>query len=232
MIKVILWDLDQTVLDFRRSEFCALKKAFSHFCIGELDCELHRSYSEINQACWLMLEQERLTKEQVMSKRFEDFFKKHDIVIPVQPAEFSVFYEDCLPDTIAFVDYANETLNFLKGKVKQLVVTNGAAAVQHKRLEKSGLDEIFDGVFISDEIGFEKPNEKFFVPVLDEAQRYANRDEIVIIGDSLTSDMRGGMNAGIKTCWFNPNGLIAPEEYRIDYQIKRIDDVINEFELW
>lgn len=232
MIKVILWDLDQTLLDFKRSEFCALKKAFEHFGLGELDFELHKSYSKINEECWRMLERCELTKPQVMEQRFKRFFAKENIKCPASPSEFSAYYESRLPDTVAFVDNAVEVLKCLKGRVKQYVVTNGASAVQHKRLEKSGLDLLLDGVFVSDEIGYEKPSARFFEPVLEKALKYAEKDEILIVGDSLTSDIKGGNNVGIKTCLFSPNGCDADDEYKVDYRICDIIEVVDNYELW
>ena len=232
MIKVILWDLDQTLFDFKKSEFCALKKAFEHFGLGELSRELHLSYSKINEECWRMLERSELTKRQVMAERFKRFFAKEKLIPPVSPLEFSDYYEGRLPDTVYFVDTAYETVSLLKGRVKQFVVTNGASPVQHKRLEKSGLDLLLDKVFISDEIGFEKPSVGFFEPVLNEAMKFADKDEIIIIGDSLTSDIKGGNNVGIKTCLFSPNGYDVDDEYKIDYQITRISEVVNNYELW
>lgn len=177
-----------------------------------------------------MLERCELTKPQVMEQRFKRFFAKENIVAPVSPLDFSDYYESRLPDTVAFVDNAVEVLKCLKGRVKQYVVTNGASAVQHKRLEKSGLDLLLDGVFISDEIGYEKPSARFFEPVLNEALKFAERDEILIIGDSLTSDIKGGNNAKIKTCLFNHNSLDVPEGYSVDYEItslKEIFDILN-----
>ena len=230
MIKVILWDLDQTLLDFKRSEFCALEKAFEHFCLVKLSRELHLSYSKINEECWRMLERSELTKPQVMEQRFKRFFAKENIKCHASPSEFSDYYESRLPDTVAFVDNAVEVLKCLKGKVKQYVVTNGASAVQHKRLEKSGLDLLLEGVFISDEIGYEKPSARFFEPVLNEVLKFAERDEILIIGDSLTSDIKGGNNVGIKTCLFNHNSLDVPNGYSVDYEItslKEIFDILN-----
>ena len=232
MIKVILWDLDQTLLDFKRSEFCALEKAFEHFCLGKLSRELHLSYSKINEECWRMLERCELTKPQVMEQRFKRFFAKENIVAPASPLEFSDYYESRLPDTVAFVDNAVEVLKCLKGRVKQYVVTNGASAVQHKRLEKSGLDLLLDRVFISDEIGYEKPSARFFEPVLEKVLKYAEKDEILIVGDSLTSDIKGGNNVGIKTCLFSPNGCDADDEYKIDYRICDIIEVVDNYELW
>ena len=227
MIKVILWDLDQTLLDFKKSEFCALKSAFKHFGLDELSEELHLCYSKINEECWRMLERCELTKPQVMEERFKRFFAKENITPPVSPLEFSDYYESRLPDTVAFVDDATQILNFLKGRVKQYVVTNGASSVQHKRLEKSKLDLLLDGVFISDEIGFEKPSSHFFEPVLKEALKYAERDEILIVGDSLTSDIKGGNNIKIKTCWFNHNSLDVPDGYSVDYEITSLKEIIN-----
>ena len=129
-------------------------------------------------------------------------------------------------DTICFNDNGYELIQELKGKVKQYAVTNGTKTAQDRKLDKSGLRELFDGVFISEEIGVEKPGKGFFDFVFQAIGCY-ELDEILIVGDSLTSDMQGGNNAGIRCCWYNPNGQDNYKNLRIDYEIKDLQEIKN-----
>ena len=113
----------------------------------------------------------------------------------------------------------------MHGRVKQYVVSNGTVLAQTKKLRLSGLGELMDGIFLSEELGAEKPNAAFFDQVF-EAIEETDRKKILIVGDSLTSDIRGGNLAQIVTCWYNPNGQKADSIYRIDAQIQDLQEVI------
>lgn len=224
MIKVILWDLDGTLLDFKTSESCSIKNAFRRFSLGECTDETVKLYSDINQECWQMLERGEITKEQTLLLRFERFFDEYGIK-GITPQEFCAVYENGLPETNVFIDNGYEIVSSLKGKYKQYAVTNGAYAVQTERLKRSGLGKLFDGVFISDEVGYEKPSPLFF----DYVRRHivdVPLDEILIVGDSLTSDIKGGNNMGIKTCLYSPEKAeYNKNEYKINYVISSLDEI-------
>ena len=113
----------------------------------------------------------------------------------------------------------------MRGRVKQYVVSNGTVLAQTKKLRLSGLGELMDGIFLSEELGAEKPNAAFFDQVF-EAIEETDRKKILIVGDSLTSDIRGGNLAQIVTCWYNPNGQKADSTYRIDAQVQDLQEVI------
>ena len=229
MIKVILWDIDGTLLDFKASESCSIKNAFRRFSLGECTDETVKLYSDINQECWLMLERGEITKEQTLLLRFEKFFDVYGIKgITLQ--EFCSVYENGIADTTAFIDGAYDTVSSLKGRYKQYAVTNGAYSVQTERLKKSGLDKLFDGVFISDDVGYEKPSPLFF----DYVRKHIDSvplDEILIVGDSLTSDIKGGNNMGIKTCLYSPEKAeYDKNEYKINYVISSLDEIYSVLE--
>ena len=114
----------------------------------------------------------------------------------------------------------------LKGRVRQYAVTNGTKVAQQRKLRNSGLDVLLDGVFISEDIGAEKPDIAFFHPVWETIGPYAP-DEVLIVGDSLTSDMQGGNNAGIRCCWYNPKGAPVPENLKIDYNIRDLREILT-----
>lgn len=202
MIKVVLWDIDGTLLNFLAAEKNAIRKCFSIFDLGECTDEMLKVYSHINKKHWEMLERGELTKQKVLEGRFIEFFTLYNIDTKVIEA-FNKEYQVQLGETICFNDNGYELVSELKNYVKQYAVTNGTKVAQDKKLTKSGLVDLFDGIFISDVIGFEKPSKEFFEPVLNAVAGY-KKDEILIVGDSLTSDMAGGNNIGIKCCWYNP----------------------------
>ena len=221
MIKVLLWDIDGTVLDFLASEKYAVKKCFEIFGIGECSDEMVDRYSLINKKYWTLLEAGKITKPDVLRMRFEEFFSSEGIDFTDIDA-FNKEYQIRLGDKIFFNDDSFELIKRLSNKFKQFAVTNGTAAAQERKLRVSGLEEILDGVFISDKIGFEKPTAEFFDVVLSSIGNYG-KDEIMIIGDSLTSDIQGGNNAGILCCRYNPEGAENNKNLRIDLEVKNLN---------
>ena len=223
MIKVILWDVDGTLLDFKKAEYAAIKKCFEIFNLGECTDEMIGRYSILNRKYWDKLEQKEITKPEMLVNRFADFFATENIEADCAK-EFNEEYQNCLGETICFCDNSYELLKSLKGRVKQYAVTNGTKAAQDRKLSKSGLIEIFDGVFISEVVGSEKPGIEFFEHVWEKIGHY-EKDEIMIVGDSLTSDIQGGNNAGIVCCWYNPKGIKNETNLRIDYEVDDLQKV-------
>lgn len=215
-IKVILWDIDGTILNFIEAEKAAIRMCFSQFQLGECTDEMIKRYSAINKRHWERLEMGEISKQEVLEGRFREFFCQEGISLTekmrndkVKQSEdewiraFNVEYQKRLGDTICFNDDSYELICQLKGRVKQFAVTNGTRMAQERKLEKSGLNQLFDGVFISENVGVEKPNIDFFNYVFRQIGDY-RKDEVMIVGDSLTSDMKGGNNAGIVCCWYHP----------------------------
>lgn len=223
MIKVLLWDIDGTILNFLKSEKYAVKKCFSVFGLGECSDETVSRYSEINKKYWTMLEAGKITKQDVMRRRYEDLFRIEGIEFD-RIDELNKEYQIRLGDKIFFNDNAHALLKRLSKTYRQYAVTNGTAAAQRRKLERSGLDRLFDGVFISDDVGYEKPMKEFFDAVLGAIGDY-KKDEIMIIGDSLTSDMQGGFNAGIKCCLYNPHREAVRTALPIDLEISDLNEI-------
>ena len=219
----ILWDVDGTLLDFAAAEKAAVRSLFREFALGECSDETVRRYSRINEGFWQRLERNEITREQVLIGRFERFFAEIGVPVALAP-EFNRRYQLRLGDTIVFRDDSPNVLRSLRGRVRQYAVSNGTVAAQTKKLARSGLGALLDGVFLSEEIGAGKPNGAFFDAVFARIGP-ADPDAVLIVGDSLTSDIRGGNNAGIRTCWYNPQGTEAPEGYRIDFVIRDLREV-------
>lgn len=223
MIKVLLWDVDGTLLDFHAAEKVAMKKCFEACNLGECTDEMIARYSKINRKYWEMLERGEITKPQVLVGRFEEFFASEGIVTDCA-SEFNKEYQVRLGDTICFCDDGYELVKSLKGQVKQYAVTNGTKVAQDRKLTKSDLIELFDDIFISEVVGVEKPGIGFFEKVWEKIGRYES-DEVMIIGDSLTSDIQGGNNAGILCCWYNPKGTVNDKGVCVDYEIDNLQKV-------
>lgn len=224
-MKVILWDIDGTLLDFIKAEYAAIKKCFEVFQLGECTDEMIARYSKINRGYWERLERKEITKPEVLIGRFKDFFASENI--DTNCAEkFNKEYQVRLGDTICFCDNSYELVKSLKGRLKQYAVTNGTKIAQDKKLVKSGLIDLFDDIFISEEVGYEKPDIRFFEHVWAKIGGY-KPNEVMIVGDSLTSDIQGGNNAGIVCCWYNPKGSTNNSNLRIDYEIADLNQILK-----
>lgn len=223
MITTILWDVDGTLLDFLAAEKAALQSLFEEFGMGECTDELIARYSKINQSYWERLERGKLTKPEVLVGRFREFFETEGYD-PSVAEEFNEKYQLRLGDTIVYCDDSYEIVKSLRGKVKQYVVSNGTIIAQTKKLKCSGLGELMDGIFLSEQLGVEKPNIGFFAQVFDSIG-VCKKEEVLIVGDSLTSDICGGNQAGIVTCWYNPRNEQASGDYQIDHEISDLHEV-------
>lgn len=224
MIDVILWDLDGTLLDFKASEKGAIRAAFRHFGLGELTDEDIAAYSSINFSWWTRMEKGEVTKSAVLDGRFVDFFKRQGVAFSDLDA-FNEYYQTRLGDAAVPFPGAFETVAALKerGK-KQYLVTNGTARVQRMRMKISPLGSLLDGAFISEDIGFEKPSPRFFEAVFRTLGEI-DRRRVMIVGDSLSGDMKGGRDAGIVTALYRPEGEAAAHP-SVDHVIRNLSDVI------
>ena len=224
MITTILWDVDGTLLDFHAAESAGVRSLFQEFNLGPCTDEMIKRYSVINEGYWQRLERNEITKPEVLVGRFRTFFTEQGIDPDLAPA-FNREYQMRLGDTIVFRDDSLNLVKSLKGRIRQYVVSNGTVDAQTKKMERSGLGEQMDGIFLSEDLGVEKPNKGFFDKAFSTIPGI-NLEETVIVGDSLTSDMQGGLNAGIRTCWYNPDRLPLPEQYPVDWVVSDLRDII------
>jgi len=224
-IKYLLWDIDGTLLDFNFAEKEAIRTCFQDFKLGDCNNQMLEAYRLINEKYWRKLECGEITKKEVLEGRFYEFFSKYDLDVSIV-SQFNEAYQIYLGNMACYNTHAEETIQALKGKYLQYATTNGTITAQRIKLKKSGLEQVFEEAFISEEIGFEKPSIKFFENVFQKIGSN-NRKEYLIIGDSLTSDIQGGNNAGIMTCWFNPKGKKNDKNVKIDYEIHDLIELIE-----
>lgn len=225
MIKYILWDIDGTLLNFSMAESNAMRACFAEYNLGELSDDRLEVYKNINDKYWKRLERGEISRIEVLEGRFKEFFSQYGYNTDVV-SDFNISYQENLGKTYVFNDNAYETVMKLNGKYNQYAATNGSIIAQKGKLKGAGLDGVLKDVFISELIGYEKPSEKFFSYIFDSIGSF-KREEYVIIGDSLTSDIAGGNRAGIKTIWFNPDSLSNPNNIGYDYEIKNLSEVLN-----
>lgn len=221
MIRNILFDLDDTLLDFGLAERIAIAKTLERFGIEPRPERLAR-YSELNLAQWKLLERGLLHREEVKTRRFQLLFE--DLGAACSPAEAARHYERLLGVGHYFMDGAEALLHVLQSDYRLYLVTNGTAAVQERRIESAGLARFFAGIFISERIGFHKPDTRFFNFCFARIPDFERR-ETLIVGDSLSSDIKGGRDAGIRTVWFNPRGAEGLEGVVPDYELRRLSDL-------
>ena len=225
MITVVLWDVDGTLLDFTAAERAAVRKRFGEFGRGACTDEMVARYSAINDVYWKRLERGEITKAEVLVGRYREFFSELGID-PALAEPFNARYQLALGDTVVYRDDSLEVVKSLHGRVKQYVVSNGTVIAQTRKLERSRLGEWMDGVFLSEQLGAEKPNPLFFEKVFA-ALSDVPKGDMLIVGDSLTSDMKGGLAAGIPTCWYNPFCHPRPEDMAIDYEIQDLHQIYD-----
>jgi len=220
MIEFVLLDIDDTILDFKKAEANAIRKTFTELGIPADDA-LIRRYSEINLTQWERLERGEITRQQVLLNRFDLLFEEIGVNASSEAAQEK--YEYLLGIGHWFIDGADELLKTLHGKYKLYIVSNGTANVQDRRLISADIGRYFEGIFISERVGFNKPAKEFFDTALGSIEGF-DRDKAILLGDSLTSDILGGINAGIKTCWFNPQGKPNNRGIIPDFEIKSLSE--------
>lgn len=227
---ILLWDIDGTLMDFKKAEALALSQ-----CLCDVGVQPEKSmikdYSCINLSYWKRLEKGELTKEEVLVGRFIEFLGKYEIDSDAR--EFLHAYEENLSHAWFIQDDSLELCKELKDcGYKQYAVTNGWIEVQKTKLHESGFDRVMDGIFISDDIGVPKPKKEFFEACFkdifgEEHPNERQRSRILIIGDSLTSDIQGGINAGIDTCWYRNLGEENTDNIPVTYEITNLNEIFD-----
>ena len=211
MYSFLFIDLDDTIFDFQKAEQIALSKTIRSFGVEPTDDILHL-YHKINKWHWQQLELGKITRERLLVERFQVLFQQ--LGHPIDPAACARTYEKNLGTGHWYLPGAQEALEQLRKTHKLYLASNGTASVQKGRMDSANLYPYFDGIFISQEIGYNKPAKEFFQGCFRQIPDF-DLEKALMIGDSLSSDILGGKNAGMKTIWVNPShkdcGDIQPD---------------------
>ncbi len=226
--KYILWDIDDTLINFNKSQYAALNHVYEKYSIKLTNKEIEL-YDSINHNYWKLLDENKISKKELLTKRFDDFHKMIDIN-NIDSNELNENYQKALGDFAVLNNNAFELCSKLKDNYKQYAITNGTKIAQDKKLKLTGLDEILDDIFISEVIGVEKPNINFFNFVFSNITNF-NKCEALVIGDTLTSDIKGAMNVNIDSCFFNPSNKFISDEFKPTYVIKSLDELYEFFSI-
>lgn len=220
---IILFDADGTLLDFLKSEDEAVREALAADGIEPTDGTV-KLYSGINAELWKKLERREIEKKVLLYRRFELLYEA--LGTHGNARLTAERYMNALATKGYMLAGAEDMLRALYGRVKMYIVTNGVEFIQRGRYARCGVEKYFEDIFISDVIGTEKPDVRYFEYVAAHIGEL-DKKRTLIVGDSLTSDMRGGINYGIDTCWYNPEGKPCPEDMNITFTATDFESIVK-----
>lgn len=220
--KTLFFDVDDTLLDFGAAEKAALRMLFEDQQMA-LTPEMEETYKRINKGLWRAYEEGKMGRDEVVNTRFSLLFQEYGQEVDGRSLEAK--YRSYLEEGHMLVEGALELITDLQKQGYPLyVVTNGVSKTQDKRLRNSGLHQLFHNVFVSEDTGYQKPMKEFFDYVFARTPNFA-ADQALLIGDSLTADIRGGQLAGLDTCWFNPGRKENHTEIVPTYEIQGLEEL-------
>lgn len=220
--EVIIFDADETLFDFKKSEREAFKNTMLKFDI-KYDENYHlKIYKEINTGIWKEFEQGLITQEKLKIERFKRLSDK--LNLSFDEINFAKSYMEHLADASFLFDDSMDLIENLNKSYKLSIVTNGLTSVQDKRIRQSNIAKYFDTIVISEEILIAKPDPKIFEHTLKH-MNFSDKSKVLMVGDSLTSDIQGGINFGIDTCWYNPNKVKNETSIKPTYEISSFDEL-------
>ena len=217
----LLFDADDTLLDFKKCEATALELMMKSRNLPFVPTDV-ALYSAVNQSFWEAYQQGIIKKSEISVGRYKKFFEIKGIETDAELAAKT--YEGFLAKQHFVIEGALELLEKLHSDYKIYIITNGTDYIQKQRLLDSGITALTDGLFISEIVGAPKPEKQYFDYVLNNIAEKDKR-KILVIGDSMTSDILGGVNAGIDTCWYNPHK--SKYKYKPTYEIESLSNVLR-----
>lgn len=221
---VVLWDMDGTLLDFKVAQKEAITQVFRSIHKPLTD-DIIDLYSRINESYWNKLRLGEVTEPELLTKRFQTLFDElgmSDVDVDSVVNE----YEEVLGNVYEYIHDSLDLCKTLQVRCKQYIITNGIAGTQRRKIALSGLKDCVTDCFISEEVGHEKPSQEFLKYVFDRIPDF-NPERTLIVGDTLSSDIKEGLQAGIKTCYFNPDRKPIEGDYLPDYEIDHLWDVLR-----
>lgn len=218
MFEILFIDLDDTILDFKAQEDAAIAKTLRGAGIEPTE-EICARYSQINKEHWARMEKGEIDRQQVLFGRFEVLFS--ELGVDADHEKTALAYMENLSEGHYFLPGAEEALERLSKKYRLFIASNGTAKVQNKRLDSAGIRKYFEAIFISQDIGINKPSKGFFDYCFSHISGFDPK-KAMIVGDSPSSDITGGQNAGIATCWINPKHRTYSRPNKPDYEIESL----------
>ncbi len=229
MLKVILFDIDNTLLSFDEYVKETMKSGFKKFEIGTYEDGMFSVFNQINTGLWQLIEKGKMDFKELQKKRWNMIFES--LGISADGVVFEKYFRDCLLESAIPENGALELLEYLHGKYTLCVASNGPYIQQVNRLKISGMLPYFSELFISEEIGSSKPSEEFFNTCINRLNSKTEQKiqpcEIMIIGDSLSSDMTGGIQFGMQTCLYNPDKKTIPCGMKLNYNVASLKEIEN-----
>lgn len=220
--EVIIFDADETLFDFKRSEMEAFKNTILEFGI-DYDENYHlKIYKDINTAIWKEFEEGLITQEKLKVERFKRLSDKLNLTF--DEVLFAKSYMKHLAAGSFLYDDSVDLIENLHKEYKLSIITNGLTSVQENRIKKSVISHYFEDIVISEEVSVSKPNPKIFELALKNIN-HIDKSKVLMIGDSLTSDIQGGINFGIDTCWYNPNKVKNETSIKPTYEISNFNEL-------
>ena len=227
MYKTILLDIDNTLFDYLKAENYAVRTTFEDFGFFSSGSEskfeeIKKEYRNINDLLWEQLEKGEITSSKLKIERFRILFEK--INLSYSSEEFSKQYLKRLGEGVFLFDGAEELCKYLHGKYKLGIITNGMKEVQYSRVEKSAIGKYIDKIIVSDDIGISKPNAGIFEYALKKLG-IEDKKESIMVGDSLSADIQGGINFGIDTCWVNLQNEYSDGKIKPKYTVTSLEEI-------
>ena len=220
--KVLIFDADETLFDFKKAEKEAFKETILEFGINYDESYHFETYNIINTAIWKELEQGLITQSKLKIERFKRLSDK--LQIPFDEVEFANVYMKHLSNGSFLFEDSFDLIENIKDKYKLIIVTNGLTVVQEKRIKQSSIAKYFNNIVISENIGISKPNPGIFEYALKDMDNI-DKSQILMIGDSLSSDIQGGINFEIDTCWYNPNKFENKTNLNPTYEVSSLKEL-------
>jgi len=226
MYSFIIFDADNTLFDFSLSEKYALKQTFYSLGFYGFDEKVHVPlYAEINKEIWKEFEDGKITSESLKAERFRRFLNRlQDGAVSAEPEEISSRYLTYLSQSGFLLPGAFDLVQSLHRSHTLSLLTNGLTSVQKPRIEASGLKNYFSAVLISEEIGTAKPDPEIFSMAMKEMGA-DDKNDVLMVGDNLNSDIRGGATFGIATCWLNSDGKSGDFSIQPTYEISELEEL-------
>lgn len=217
----ILFDADDTLFDYKKAEAVALQRTLSYFG-HDFNNDIQTEYRVINQRLWHELESQKITAGELQTERFKLLFEKTGI--RENADDFNLHYLNELADGAQLISGAQKLCDDLSQSCRLTIVTNGISRTQRRRFGKSTIKKDFAALFISGEIGFQKPQTELFDYVFN-ALNISDKSKVLMVGDNLLTDILGGINAGIDTCWFNYNEGVNQTKIKANFEIRSLDEL-------